>query len=237
MAVGAPQDDAGQIPSTNQNFGRSPPLHRRAPNVSRADSIGVSQRTSRARPECSGVACPTLDKILSPTMPNDERQVSLESIPGWLLKSVDPIKCSIHSRRSIAERALPSGGSIHGLLQVPDDIATPRSLRLIALFREWYACPIDLPGTYYLQVVQRLYKDNQLATGRFVALGRSIDLSMVRGPIFLLAARDDEIVAPEQLLAARHLVGSEERQILGLFMGATTLLRTWSKIARWLAAS
>jgi len=24
---------------------------------------------------------------------------------------------------------------------------------------------------------------------------------------------------------------------LGLFMGATTLLRTWSKIARWLAAS
>src|SRR5262249_49096027 len=73
MAVGAPQDDAGQIPSTNQNFGRSPPLHRRAPNVSRADSMGVSQRTSRARPECSAVACPTLDKILSPTMPNDER--------------------------------------------------------------------------------------------------------------------------------------------------------------------
>src|SRR5262245_54466785 len=115
MAVGAPQDDAGQIPSTNQNFGRSPPLHRRAPNVSRADSIGVSQRTSRARPECSAVACPTLDKILSPTIPNDERQVSLESIPGsvffGLLKSVDPIKCSIHSRRSIAERALPTGGS------------------------------------------------------------------------------------------------------------------------------
>src|SRR5262249_10179948 len=36
--------------------------------------------------------------------------------------------------------------AIHGLLQVPDDIGTPRSLRLIALFREWYACPIDLPA-------------------------------------------------------------------------------------------
>jgi PHB de-polymerase C-terminus len=81
------------------------------------------------------------------------------------------------------------------------------------LFREWYARPIDLPGTYYLQVVQWLYKDNQLATGRFAAFGRPIDLSIVRGPIFLLAARDDEIVAPEQLLAARHLVGSKERQI------------------------
>src|SRR5258706_4877206 len=135
--------------------------------------------------------------------------------------------------------------AIHGLLQVPDDITTPRSLRLITLFREWHARPIDLPGTYYLQVVQWLYKDNQLATGRFAALGRPIDLSIVRGPIFLLAARDDEIVAPEQLLAARHLVGSKECQIrteivacthLGLFLGASTLLHTWSKIGRWLAA-
>ena len=53
-------------------------------------------------------------------------------------------------------------------------------------------------------------------------------------------------IGRRQLLAARHLVGSKERQIrtevvacthLGLFMGATTLLHTWSKIARWLAAS
>src|SRR6266568_5185504 len=60
MAVGAPQDDACQIPSTNQNFGRSPPLHRRAPNVARAGSIDVPQRMSRGLPECSAVACPTL---------------------------------------------------------------------------------------------------------------------------------------------------------------------------------
>src|SRR5262245_3472793 len=46
MAVGAPQHDACQIPSTNQNSGRSPPLHRRAPNVSRAGSVGLSQRMS-----------------------------------------------------------------------------------------------------------------------------------------------------------------------------------------------
>jgi poly(3-hydroxybutyrate) depolymerase len=136
------------------------------------------------------------------------------------------------------------GEAIHHLLQVPDDM--PPSSPLIARFREWYARPIDLPGTYYLQVVQWLYKDNRLATGRFAALGHVIDLSMVRAPIFLLAARDDEVVAPEQLLAARHLVGSEEGQIrteiaacthLGLFMGATTLRQTWPEIARWLAAT
>jgi len=135
--------------------------------------------------------------------------------------------------------------AIHGLLQIPDDIATPRSARLITLFGEWYARPIDLPGTYYLQVVRWLYKDNQLATGRFAALGRQIDLSRVHSPIFLVAACEDEIVAPEQLFAARHLVGSKGRQIrqvvlacshLGLFMGARTLLDAWPKIGRWLAA-
>ena len=71
-----------RFPSTNQNFGRSPPLHRRAPNVSRAGSVGFPQRMSRGLPECSAVACPTPSRTLSPTMPNDERQVSLESIPG-----------------------------------------------------------------------------------------------------------------------------------------------------------
>src|SRR5262249_9194502 len=119
--------------------------------------------------------------------------------------------------------------AIHGILQVPDDTATPDSARLIGLFRDWYTRPPDLPGTYYLQGVQWLYKDNRLATGRFVALGRPIDLAAIRCPVFLLAARDDEIVAPGQLLAARHLVGSRRRQIreeiaacrhLGLFMGA-----------------
>jgi poly(3-hydroxyalkanoate) synthetase len=133
--------------------------------------------------------------------------------------------------------------AIHHLLQVPDDM--PPSSPLIARFREWYARPIDLPGTYYLQVVQWLYKDNRLATGRFAALGQVIDLSMVRAPMFLLAASDDEVVAPEQLLAAKHLVGSDAGQIrtetsacthLGLFMGATTLRQTWPEIARWLAA-
>src|SRR5215469_8030037 len=81
MAVGAPQDDACQIPSTSQNFGRSPPLRRRAPNVFRAGSAGFPQRTSRGLPECSAAACPTPSRTLSPTMPNAERQVSRESIP------------------------------------------------------------------------------------------------------------------------------------------------------------
>jgi poly(3-hydroxyalkanoate) synthetase len=114
---------------------------------------------------------------------------------------------------------------------------------LEARFRDWYAGTLDLPGVYYLQVVEQLFKENRLATGRFLALGRQIDLSEVRCPLFLLAARDDDVVADGQIFATEKLVGSKPCNIqkatapcehLGLFMGGDILVDIWPGIARWL---
>jgi poly(3-hydroxyalkanoate) synthetase len=102
---------------------------------------------------------------------------------------------------------------------------------------------VDLPGTYYLEAVERMFKENELAKGKFVALGRLLDLAAVRIPIYLLAARDDELVAPQQLLAAEYLVGSRSSDVtksvlpgrhLSLFMGREVLAQTWPQIAHWL---
>jgi poly(3-hydroxyalkanoate) synthetase len=100
-----------------------------------------------------------------------------------------------------------------------------------------------LPGTFYLQIVQWLFKENRIAEGRFVALGRPIDLADVRVPMFLLAARDDETVAPGQLFATAGLVGTPPTAIemvtepcghLSLFLGARTIGGAWRRIAHWL---
>lgn len=129
------------------------------------------------------------------------------------------------------------------VLQMPPDTGAPQSKELQEIFREWYARTVDLPGTYYLQVVRWLFKENRIATGRFVALGRAINLADLRIPIFLLAARDDELVPPGQLLATAGLVGTPKAQVetsiepcghLSLFLGAKTLRRTWPRIAGWL---
>jgi hypothetical protein len=135
--------------------------------------------------------------------------------------------------------------AIHRVLQASDAIGSPAFGELEARFRQWQAWTLDLPGTYYLQAVEQLFKQNQLATGRFVALGRSIDLSNLCCPLFLLGARDDEVVALEQLLAVQGLVDWNCRirkaiapcTHLGLFMGRRTLSRHWPVIARWLARS
>jgi poly(3-hydroxybutyrate) depolymerase len=132
---------------------------------------------------------------------------------------------------------------IHYLLEPAEAIGSASFRRLESRFRDWHAWTVDLPGTYYLQVVGQLFKENRLATGDFVALGRRIDLSELRCPTFLLAARDDDIVAPEQIFAVERLVDHGHCTVtkaiapcrhLGLFMGRKVLSTVWSDIARWL---
>jgi poly(3-hydroxybutyrate) depolymerase len=61
--------------------------------------------------------------------------------------------------------------------------------------------------------------------------------------MFLLAGRDDEVVAPPQLFAVEHLVGTPSRDIrkvtvgcphLGLFIGKRVLRDVWPDIVQWL---
>jgi poly(3-hydroxyalkanoate) synthetase len=134
--------------------------------------------------------------------------------------------------------------AIRAILQSPDAVDAEGFRRLEARFREWYAWLLDLPGRYYLEVVERLYLKNELSAGTFTALGRRIDLASVKIPIYLLAARDDQVVAPAQTLALRHLVGTRPAAIrhavapgehLGLFMGRQTLANEWRDIGCWLA--
>ena len=141
--------------------------------------------------------------------------------------------------------ALLAGTDTQKTLQVPADIDAAHYRELDERFRAWNAAIVDLPGTYYLQVISRLYKENQIAGGHFVALGRRISLADVTVPIFLLVARDDELVAPEQLFATAHLVGTPKAFIematepcghLSLFVGRKTLGGAWRRIAQWLSS-
>jgi poly(3-hydroxyalkanoate) synthetase len=133
---------------------------------------------------------------------------------------------------------------IHRLLQSSEPVGSPAFRDLEARFREWQAWTVDLPGTYYLQVVEQLFKENRLAEGRFVALGRRVELASVRCPVFLLAASEDEIVAPEQLFATGSLIDQHRCRVrkltapsthLGLFLGRTVLSEAWPRIALGLA--
>lgn len=111
-------------------------------------------------------------------------------------------------------------------------------------FAAWYENPLDLPGVYYLQAIEQIFKDNRFAKGEFVGLGRRLNLKDVTCPVFLLAGAEDDITTSEQVFAAEGLVGTPKKKIekklvpgghIGLFMGRKTLGETWPGIARWIA--
>ena len=134
--------------------------------------------------------------------------------------------------------------TIRSTLQIGEFVDADVFHRLETRFHEWYAWTFDLPGRFYLEAVERIYLKNELATGTLMVLGQRVDLGRVQMPIFLLAARDDQVAAPAQTLAVQRLVGTPSAAIrsavaagehLGLFMGRQTLANEWRDIALWLA--
>jgi len=116
---------------------------------------------------------------------------------------------------------------------------------LVERFRQWHAETVDLPGNFFLQVVEWLFKENRIAAGRFVALGQNIDLSRLTAPICLLAGSHDEVVAVDQLFATARLVGTRSEDVvkmteacghLSLFLGAEVLGHAWPDIAGFLGS-
>jgi len=176
----------------------------------------------------------------------------LSTLAGDVPLAVFQALVEFGSGRMLGSRLLDLSGplpvdsdAIGRTLQLAAGTARERRDALEARFRSWYGAPVDLPGAYYLQVVEWLFKQNRLAEGRFVALGRRLDLAQVRTPMFLVAAGDDEVVAPEQIFATERRVGTTGRDVekaiapgdhLGLFMGADTLAQTWPKVVRWMVA-
>ena len=112
-------------------------------------------------------------------------------------------------------------------------------------FERWYENPIDLPGTYYLQAINEIFKENRLAKGQFAALGRTLDLKDVKAPAYLLAGDADDITTREQVFNAERLLGTPAEHLvkklvpgghIGLFMSTKTLATAWPEIARWILA-
>ncbi len=139
----------------------------------------------------------------------------------------------------------PAQHYIQDYIDLYEHIEDPAYLAKEETFDSWYENPIDLPGRWYLQAIEQLFKENRLAKGMFVGLGRTLSPRDIKCPTFLLAGAGDDITTPEQVLDAANYIGTPKDRIvqktvpgghIGLFMGARTLKNDWPPIARWICA-
>ncbi|WP_395063651.1 alpha/beta fold hydrolase [Paraburkholderia silvatlantica] len=127
-----------------------------------------------------------------------------------------------------------------------EHIDDPAYVKKEEAFQSWYENPLDLPGRWYLQTIRQIFRENRLAKGTFVALGRTLNLKAITCPVYLLAGESDDITTKEQVFDAGKYLGTppgriEKRLVpgghIGLFMGSRTLKETWPAIAAWVAAA
>lgn len=85
-------------------------------------------------------------------------------------------------------------------------------------------------------MINQLCRENRLARGKFIGLGRLLDLHHITCPTYLLAGADDDITPPPQVLDTACYLGSTPKDVvsktvpgghIGLFMGAGNLAREW----------
>ncbi len=139
----------------------------------------------------------------------------------------------------------PEQHYIQDHIDLYEHIDDPAYLKKEETFKSWYENPIDLPGRWYLQVITQLFKENRLAKGTFVGLGRRLNLKDITCPAYLLAGESDDITTKEQVFDAEKYLGTPEDRIakrlvpgghIGLFMGSRTLKEAWPPIARWISS-
>jgi poly(3-hydroxybutyrate) depolymerase len=127
-----------------------------------------------------------------------------------------------------------------------EHIDDPAYLAKEETFARWYENPIDLPGRWYLEVIVQLFKENRLAKGTFIGLGRRLNLKDITCPVYLLAGDGDDVTSKEQVFGAKQYLGTSRGQIvemlvpgghIGLFMGTRALGEYWPQIAHWIAGA
>ncbi len=106
-------------------------------------------------------------------------------------------------------------------------------------FEDWFKHTQDIPGRFYLWIVEKLFRDNLLIKERIEVDGRRLRLSEIAVPLYLLAGETDHITPPAQVFELAEHASTPPAQVtrriapgghLGLFMGHASLRDHWTPL-------
>jgi polyhydroxyalkanoate synthase len=108
---------------------------------------------------------------------------------------------------------------------------------------KWANEYVPFPGEFFRQWVKEFYQENRLIRGDLNLGGRPVKLETIRCPVFVVGAKEDNIVPPPCVRALIDAVGSQDKEYVELSGGHISLIagrgastHCWPKVSRWLAA-
>ncbi len=121
-------------------------------------------------------------------------------------------------------------------LQLLNHVRDAEHLERFRAFEDWFKHTQDIPGAFYLWIVQHLFAANKLIAGELEIAGKRVDLSQISCPLNLLGGASDHITPPEQVFALADHASTPPEEVtrrvssgghLGLFMGSEALREHW----------
>ena len=112
-------------------------------------------------------------------------------------------------------------------------------------FEDWFQWTQNIPGAFYLWIVEHLFMKNELLHGTLEVGGKRVDLGEIHCPLYLLAGAKDHITPPPQVFAMSDFVSTPAEEItklttsgghLGIFMGHESLRNYWKPVFADMAA-
>ena len=125
------------------------------------------------------------------------------------------------------------------MIEKNDEDGIERYLR----FENWYGYTQKLPGRFYLEVVDKLFKQNGLVKKMFKINGEVVDLENIKCRTIMLAGKNDHITHPEQVFALKEYISTPKKNIfsflgsgghIGTLMSKDSLRDYWPKVAELL---
>lgn len=107
-------------------------------------------------------------------------------------------------------------------------------------FNDWYEYTQDLPGRFYLEVIEGVFKKNGLVTGVIEINNAPVNLRNIDRPLILVTGAKDHITPPGQCAAMKLYVSTSSNEIyerqtqgghIGTLMGRKALENEWTEIA------
>ena len=103
-------------------------------------------------------------------------------------------------------------------------------------FEEWFTHTQDIPGAFYVWIVEHLFRDNELVRGELQVTGKRVELAHISCPLNLLGGATDHITPADQVFALADAASTPDIDVtrritsgghLGLFMGHEALSEHW----------
>ncbi len=107
-------------------------------------------------------------------------------------------------------------------------------------FENWYEYTQDLPGRFYLEIVNYIFKENALVKPNYLKLdGQAIDLGKIDCPVVIMAGKKDHITPEGQAFSLKEHISTPKSDVIeiltegghiGTLMGNEALRSNWTRV-------